>query len=101
MCAADMVTRAHVNNHCFLLDDMSPSCPLPSLAGLFMSKVRDGFYCKKAGNWHTCGYKMLFFSVWEQGRMETEFYIQKIKCNNKCMFQCLDMSVQENLGCSF
>lgn len=98
MCAADMLTCAHIYNHCFLLEGMSLSCPLPSLAGLFESEVSDGSYCKKTGNWHTWGYKMLVFSVWKQGQMEMVFYVQKVKCYNKCGLQCLDMSVQENPG---
>lgn len=67
VCAADMLICAHIYNHCFLLQDMSLSCPLPSLAGLFKSKVRDGSYCKKTGNWCMWGYKMLGFFSLETG----------------------------------
>lgn len=102
MCAAVTLTHAHMYITMLLAEEVSLSCPLLPFAGLFKSEVRDGSYHKKTSNWHTQGNKMLgFLSVWKEGQMETELYIQKIIYYNKCVLQCLDMSVRENEGCEF
>lgn len=97
MCAADVLTHAHIYYHGFSLEDMSLRCRLPSLAELSLKLEVVPVAQRQAIGIHGGTKHWVFFSL-ETGTDETEFYIQKIKCYNKCVLRCLDMSVQENPG---
>lgn len=94
------LTPSHMHTHLCSLQERSPSCPLPPWAGLFNLKLGMVPAEKRLAIGTHRGAKLLgcfFFSVCEQEQMDRGFYGQKMKFN-KCVFQCLDRSVQGNPG---